>query len=261
MSVYKNNMLDGQHIVISGGVGDIGLGVVKGLTDHGARVTINDIVPFDEAERRLSATGIVPDSVAYFRGDLTRANEVDRFIATAHRQFGPIHTAICNAAVAITAQLIEFSVADWEKTMDVNVKAAFLLAQAAAKTMIADGTAGHLVFTSSWVADFAWPSVAPYNISKAALNHLMRCFARQLAGKRIRANALSPGVVGVGMAQRQWQTEPEFRDLSERAIPLGHLQELQSVVDGFLFLCSPAASYMTGTLLLIDGGCSLYPLE
>ncbi|MFC1959324.1 SDR family NAD(P)-dependent oxidoreductase [Chloroflexota bacterium] len=260
MSIFKVDVLAGQHIVISGGVGAIGLGLVKGLVAHGASVTVNDIIPVGEAEKRLSEAGVDPAVVPYIQADMTQKEEASAFVAAARRQQGPIHTAICNAAVAITAQLLDFAADDWDKTMDVNVKAAFLLAQAAAQSMIQDEVAGHLIFTTSWVADFAWPSVAPYNISKSALNHLMRCYARQLVGQGIRANALAPGVVGVGMAQNQWDTEPEFRDLCDRAIPLGHLQTLESVVDAFIYLCSPAAAYMTGSVFTIDGGCSLYPL-
>lgn len=261
MSIFKDDALAGQHIVISGGVGAIGLGLVKALLAHGARVTVNDILSPAEGKIRLWEGDIDPAVVPYIQADMTQKEEAVAFVAEARRLQGPIHTAICNAAVAITAQLLDFAADDWDQTMDVNVKAAFLLAQAAAQSMIEDEVAGHLIFTTSWVADYAWPSVAPYNISKAALNHLMRCYARQLVGQGIRANALAPGVVGVGMALRQWETEPEFRDLCDRAIPLGHLQTLDSVIDAFIYLCSPAASYMTGSVLTIDGGCGLYPLE
>jgi NAD(P)-dependent dehydrogenase (short-subunit alcohol dehydrogenase family) len=261
MSIFQPDVLAEQHIVISGGVGAIGLGVIKGLVAHGARVTVNDLVSADIATERLSNAGVDPGSVRYIQADMADEEAVINLVETARQQQGPINTAICHAAVAISDDLIDFSIENWDRTMDANVKSAFLLARTVARNMIAEDRAGHLVFTTSWVADFSWPVVGPYNISKAAMNHLMRCLARELAGNNIRANALAPGVVDVGMAKHQWNTEPDFRARVEKAIPLGEMQSLESVVDAFIFLCSPAASYMTGTVLLVDGGCSLYPLD
>ena len=89
----------------------------------------------------------------------------------------------------------------------------------------------------------------------------MRGFACELASRGIRANAIAPGIVGVGMAKRQWDTDPQCRARAGRAIPLGYMQPPETVADAFLFLCSDMASYMTGSVLLVDGGCSLYPMD
>jgi NAD(P)-dependent dehydrogenase (short-subunit alcohol dehydrogenase family) len=145
--------------------------------------------------------------------------------------------------------------------MAVNVKTAFLLGQAAARAMVADEIAGHLIFTVSWVADVPWPEIGPYSASKAAMKQLSRTFARELADKGIRANAMAPGIVGVGLAKIQWDTEPSYKARAQKAVPLGALQTPESVADAFLFLCSPAADYMTGSVLVVDGGCSLYPMD
>jgi NAD(P)-dependent dehydrogenase (short-subunit alcohol dehydrogenase family) len=145
--------------------------------------------------------------------------------------------------------------------MAVNVKTAFLLGKNAARAMLDDGISGHLIFTTSWVAETPWPEIGPYNASKAAMNQLMRSFARELADKGIRANAIAPGIVSVGMAKHQWDTDPVYQARASKAIPLGEMQPLESVSDAFLFLCSRAASYMTGSVLTVDGGCSLYPMD
>ena len=142
-----------------------------------------------------------------------------------------------------------------------NLKGAFLVAQAAAREMIAAGTTGKIIFTSSWVQDFPWPDITPYTVSKSGMKMLMRGMARELAAKGIRVNSVAPGIVGVGMAKRQWDTEPDYRRRAEKAIPLGVLQEPESVADAMIFLCSSASDYMTGATLLVDGGCSLYPMD
>ena len=88
----------------------------------------------------------------------------------------------------------------------------------------------------------------------------MRGFARELAPK-IRANAVAPGIVAVGLAKRQWDTDPSYRARASKAIPLGDMQPPESVADAFVFLCSSMANYMTGSVLVVDGGCSLYSMD
>ena len=258
---FREDALSGRHIVISGGCGAIGIGVVRRLTDHGANVTVNDILPPAVAQTRLNTAGISTERAAYIRANLTQAAEVDELVNAARAEFGAIHTALCHIGMVIPKPLLEYSAGEWDETMGVNVKTAFLLGKCASRTMIEDGIAGHLIFTTSWVADVPWPEIGPYNASKAAMKQLMRSFARELADKEIRANAIAPGIVSVGLAKHQWDTDPIYKARAQKAIPLGRMQPLESVADAFLFLCSPAANYMTGSVLLVDGGCSLYPMD
>ncbi len=87
-----------------------------------------------------------------------------------------------------------------------------------------------------------------------------KSLARELATHHIRVNVLAPGIVGAGMALRQWQSDPIYQARAQKAIPVGQLQEPSSVADGMLFLCTRSSDYMTGAQLLIDGGSSLYPM-
>jgi len=261
MSTFKENVLAGQHVVITGGVGALGLSVAKGLVAHGAVVTVNDILPHEEGQWRLTDAGIPAEKTAYIKGDATSEVDIIQFVAAARERFGPITTALCHAGIVQTTPLIDFTQEDWHKTMNINVTSAFLLGKHSARAMLEEGVKGHLVFTISWVAETPWPDIGPYNASKAAMKQLMRSFGRELAVHGIRANAIAPGIVAVGMGKRQWDTEPEYRARAKRAIPLGYMQPVESVVNGFIFLCSPAADYMTGSVLLIDGGSSLYPMD
>jgi NAD(P)-dependent dehydrogenase (short-subunit alcohol dehydrogenase family) len=155
----------------------------------------------------------------------------------------------------------EYPIERFDALMQVNLRASFVVAQEAARRWRAQGIRGHLIFTTSWVQDVPWPEITPYNASKAAMKAMMRGFARELAADGIRANAIAPGIVAVGMARRQWDTDPGYRARAGRAIPLGEMQPPASVANAFLFLCSPMAAYMTGSVLLVDGGCSLYPMD
>jgi len=258
---FREDALAGQHIVISGGAGAIGVAVARALADHGARVTINDIVPDVDALARLDAAGVIKDRMQYVRADLTSAQAVEQLIEMARAKFGAITVVCCHAGMVQAAPIITYDDDMWDQLMDVNLKAAYLLAKAGARSMLNDGTRGQLIFTTSWVGAVPWPDIAPYSASKAAMNMLMRSFARELAPQGIRANAVAPGIVGAGMALRQWETEPDYRARASKAIPLGALQTPESVADAFLFLCSDASKYMTGSILLVDGGCSLYPMD
>ncbi len=256
---FREDALAGQHILISGGCGAIGLGVIRQLMAHGAHVSINDVIDPIAAAARLADMPL--DRFFYIPGDLTQPEAAQQVVQAARERFGPLHTALCHAGMVIPGPLLDYTAQDWDQVMAVNVKTAFLLGQAAARIMLNDAVPGHLIFTTSWVANVPWPEIGPYNASKAAMNQLMRSFARELADRGIRANAIAPGIVSVGMAKRQWDTEPAYQARAKKAIPLGHMQPLDSVADAFVFLCSPAARYMTGAVLTVDGGCSLYPMD
>jgi NAD(P)-dependent dehydrogenase (short-subunit alcohol dehydrogenase family) len=258
---FTKDALEGQHIVISGGAGALGVGIVKALTDHGAVMTVNDVLKPSEATRHLSDGGVDMTRVFYVQADLTRKTGVEWLIESAVEHFGNIHTALCHAGIVTTVKLIDVDVEQWDTVMAINLRAAMLLAQAAARHMLEQRIKGQLIFTTSWVSETPWPEIGPYHTSKAGMNQMMRGFARELAADGIRANAVAPGIVGAGMAKRQWDTDPGYRARAQRAIPLGYLQPVETVANAFLFLCSPAASYMTGSVLFVDGGCSLYPMD
>ncbi len=240
---FAPDCLKGKSILITGGCGAIGRVVVEKLTAHGARVAVNDITPD-----------------APYRADTTNEPEV---VALFNRA-GPLDVVCCHAGMVETIPIADYPLTNFEKLMDANLKASFLVAREAArrwKGKRSDENPGKIIFTTSWVQDVPWPEITPYNASKSALKMLMRGLARELAADHIRCNALAPGIVAVGLAQRQWDADPAYRARAQKAIPLGYMQPPETVADAFLFLCSDAAHYMTGATLLVDGGCSLYPMD
>lgn len=253
--------LSDKIILITGGAGAIGRVVVKVLAEHGARLAVNDVVPAEEAQRNLAEAGASGPNVFYFRADATHPEEVRRLFDEVEQQVGLPDVACCHAGMVEAQPVARVPLETFDRHLAVNLRSAFVIAQAATQRWLERDTPGHLIFTSSWVQDVPWPEITPYTTSKAGMKALARGFARELAAKRIRANIIAPGIVGVGMAKRQWDTEPEYRARAEKAIPLGHMQPPESVAHAFLFLCSNLANYMTGSVLLVDGGCSLYPMD
>lgn len=261
MSAFAKDCLEGKSILITGGLGAIGQVAVESLLKHSARVAINDVVAEEDGQAALQKAGWPADRAIYVRADVTRPDEAQDLVARTVQAFGRIDVALCHAGMAHSCPIVDYSEADWDKIIATNLKSAFLVAQASARVMIEQGVKGKILFTSSWVQDVPWPDITPYNVTKSGMKALMRGMARELAAKGIRVNAVAPGIVAVGMAKRQWDTEPDYRRRAEKAIPLGYMQPPESVADAFVFLSSSASDYMTGVTLLVDGGCSLYPMD
>lgn len=249
--------LDGKLVVISGAAGALGVVICDRLASLGARVVALDIESPADANERFADCAIKPD---YFACDISNETEtVDALARIAHEIAMP-DVVCCHAGIVHVEKIQDYSLEQFDALMNVNVRGSFVLAKAATNLWLeANHRGSQLIFTSSWVHDVPWPEITPYTASKAAMNALTRGFARELAANGIRANAIAPGIVGAGMALKTWNENADYRARAEKAIPLGFLQPPESVADAIAFLCSDMSSYMTGSVLVVDGGCSLYP--
>jgi NAD(P)-dependent dehydrogenase (short-subunit alcohol dehydrogenase family) len=267
---FAPDCLQGKAILITGGLGAIGKVVVQKLLAHSARVAVNDVIPEEEARKWVQASGGAPDRCVYICTDVTTALGAQELVERTVKSFGAVDVALCHAGITQSCSILNYAEQDWDRIVRINLRSAFLVAQAAARAMVARNAGrnvdqpnvrGKIIFTSSWVQDTPWPDITPYNVTKSGMKMLMRGMARELAAEGIRVNSVAPGIVAVGMAKRQWDTEPDYRRRAEKAIPLGFMQPPESVADAFIFLCSRASDYMTGATLMVDGGCSLYPMD
>jgi NAD(P)-dependent dehydrogenase (short-subunit alcohol dehydrogenase family) len=246
--------LSEQLIVISGAAGGLGRHICRRLAGLGADVVAVDIV---EEEAPWGQDG--PEGAIWcYQADVAASDAVEELLGAVEAKYGRTATTVCCHAGMVDAHdILSVPPEAFYALFRANVMSAFVLAQGAAARWRATGSAGHLIFTSSWVQDYPWPGIAAYCACKAAVHALMRSFAKELSEFGIRANAVLPGIVGVGMGRRQWDEDPAYRRRAQSAIALGTLQDAESVADAFAFLCSPLASYMTGSSLTVDGGCSL----
>jgi NAD(P)-dependent dehydrogenase (short-subunit alcohol dehydrogenase family) len=245
--------LDGRGIAITGGAGDIGAAMGAELHRLGGTVTLIDRKTPAEAEPWLARAREHGD-VAYVQADVRDREAIDAALAA----IDPLDVAIGNAAVGHGIPFLEITQQQWQDHLDVNLTGCFNLGQAAARLMVAREHPGRIIFTGSWVQEVPWPEIAAYSATKAGVRMLARSMARELAPHRILVNVIAPGIVNAGLARHQLETEPQYARRVRHVIPLGELQSTAQVARATAFLCSDAADYMTGSVLLVDGGCSLF---
>ena len=241
-----------KHVAITGGAGEIGLAMCHEFLDQGASVTLLDQLHTKEARELMGAI-----SANYETMNVADPASVQSVV----NLLPPIDVAVANAGVYRGAPFLEITPEEWHLQIDVNLTGAFLFSQAAARQMIRHGRRGAILMTGSWAQEVPGPRGGAYGVSKAGVRMLARCMGLELGPMGIRVNVVAPGIVNAGMAKRQLQVDPEFARRAARSIPLGKLQSAAQIAKAAAFLCSDAADAVTGAVLLVDGGASLFKYE
>jgi NAD(P)-dependent dehydrogenase (short-subunit alcohol dehydrogenase family) len=245
--------LAGLGVAVTGAAGDLGGAMALELASRGAVVTMLDRVPQEEASGRIAAVSDA-GSCSYRQVDVTDRAAVDAALGAVET----LDVVIGNAGIVEVAPFLDVSQAQWQAHLDVNVTGCFNVGQAAARLMVERGTRGQVIFTGSWVGEIPWPEISAYSVSKAGVRMLARAMARELAVHGVRVNVVAPGIVMAGMARRQYETDPDYARRASVVIPLGEFGTAEQIAKATAFLCSPDADYMTGSVLLVDGGASLF---
>ncbi len=250
-------MLTGKTAIITGGAGDLGSAMARHLAEKGAHVVIWDIVPRAEAAAAIEGVRAQDPQVEYAEVDIRDRAAVDSAIAAL-----PQLDIVCSNAGIVEAQpFLELSGDNWRNHLDINLTGCFNVCQAAARKMVADDTRGRLILTSSWVAAIPWPEITAYTVSKAGVNMLVKQMGRELSQHGILVNAVAPGIVKAGLAGRQLREEPQYAARVAKAIPLGEPGSPEEIAAAVVYLAGPQTAYMTGSILTLDGGCSLFQFD
>lgn len=238
--------LTGKVALVTGGSRGLGLEMVRAFAAHGADVIIasRKIENCEAAAAEVHAMGRTALAVGAHVG---RWDEIDRLIETAYAAFGRVDILVNNAGMGPRMPSHEVSEQLFDSVVNLNFKGPFRLASQIARRM-RDGDGGTIINVSSTGGVMPLPEIVPYGSSKAALNAMTLSFAHEY-GPKVRVNTLSAGPFLTDIA-KSWSEEARARQNNAAGRP-GRPEE---VVSAALFLASPASSYVTGTLLRVDGG-------
>ena len=187
------------------------------------------------------------------RCDVASRREVEAATAATLAAFGRIDVLINNAGIFRAADFLDITEADWDAVIGVNLKGAFLVGQAVAREMAKSG-GGAIVNMSSVNGVMAIPTIASYNASKGGINQLTRVMALSLVDRGIRVNAVAPGTIATELAQKAVLGSAEAKERIMSRTPMRRLGEPAEIASVCAFLASDAASYMTGEIVVVDGG-------
>jgi NAD(P)-dependent dehydrogenase (short-subunit alcohol dehydrogenase family) len=243
---------EGKVAVVTGGAGGIGRATAELLAAGGARVLVADVKDREgrETVERIVAAGGVG---AYRRTDVTVEAEVEALMAAAVETYGRLDIGVNNAGIAgATARVTELSFAAWRRTMDVNLHAVFLCMRAEIPRMLTGG-GGTIVNTSSAAGLMGFPGMAAYVSSKHGVIGLTKTAALEHARDGIRINAVCPGGVRTPMLEAFAGSEAALEAMGQTS-PMRRLASPDEIAAAIVWLCSDAASFVTGTAMSVDGG-------
>lgn len=241
-------MLKGKTAVVTGGTRGIGLDVARTYLKNGANVAIagSRRETVEKAIQQLQEYG---DRVMGIWPDLCDPQEVANAFASVKERFGSFDILANNAGISSRTSLYEYTLEEFSKILDINLKAVFVCSQAAARLMKENG-GGVIINASSMVGEYGQPSGCGYPATKFAVNGLTKSLARELAKDQIRVNAVAPGVTNTDMLAA---LPKEMVDRISAGIPLGRLGQPVDIANAYLYLASDMASYVTGIVLRVDG--------
>ncbi|MFD8923328.1 SDR family oxidoreductase [Streptomyces sp. NPDC059569] len=241
----------GRIVLITGGAGGIGRAVALAFARRGATVVIGDI---DERSGETVALIEKEGGTGLFvPTDVTRARDVEHLVSTTVATYGALHIAFNNAGVFVPpAPLAEQSEEDWDKAIAVDLKGVFLSLKYEIAHMAGAG-GGAIVNTASIAGLIGDPDMAPYVAAKHGVIGLTKAAAVDYAKAGIRVNALAPGLTRTAMTQ-PWLDDPVKRDIVLAGPQMGRAADPEEIVGMVLHLASPAASFTTGGVFVVDGG-------
>ncbi len=244
-------LLTGECAIVTGGTRGIGYAIVKKLVEEGAKVAVCGSRESTAVEAVAKLKAELPEAeVIAIWPKLTDPKDVAESFAKVKEIFGKVDILANNAGISQSTPLYDYTEEEFDKILDLNLKAVMVCSQAAARIMKEQGH-GVIINTSSMVSLYGQPSGCGYPATKFAVNGLTKSLARELAKDGIRVNAVAPGITRTDMVANL--PEAMIQPLIAK-IPIGRIGEAEDVANAVAFLASDMASYITGVVLSVDGG-------
>ena len=248
--------LEGGRALVTGAASGIGLAIAKAYAAAGARIVIQDIDPesAEAAADALRGTGAEALAVG---GSVADPDDVAAAFAVMDAAMGSVDILVNNAGIAENKPTLEMAPADWDRTMDVNLRGAFLCAREAGARMCAQG-AGSIVNISSIWGLAAAPERLAYTVAKHGIVAMTKVLANEWADRGVRVNAISPGYTETPLVRGEIEAGNLDAGKLIRRTPMGRLGRPEEIADLALFLASERASFITGQAIAVDGGWTTY---
>ncbi len=239
-------------LVTGAGIG-IGAATAQAFAAAGYRVIATDIL---EEEGRSVAAGIEANGgvAEYHRLDVTKTDDVEAVVSSVQDRYGPIDTVVANAGIAYRVPLAELDDERWDHTLDVDLKGIMRVCRAAAPAMRTARRGNMIALSSIMGVAYGWDEHVHYSAAKAGVVGLVRGLAVELAPD-VRVNGLAPGYIRTAQSlSREHSSGPAGLAEAAKFIPLGRVGEPEDIADVAVFLASEAARYLTGQVIVVDGG-------
>jgi len=252
MSLAEQFSLTGKTALVTGASRGIGRAIALGLAEAGADVAVcarseTELRKLAEEIEALGRRGCVRPV------DLNRPDEAAAVLPDVESQFGPIDTVVYAAGTTVRRPIEELQEAEWDEILNVNLKSAHLVCQAAGKSLLARGQTGSLILIASLTSHGARPTILPYTVSKGGIASLTQALAVEWGPKGIRTNAIAPGYILTDMTQSVYD-DPTFHDWVLARAPLGRWGQPEDLAPLAVFLAADGSAYINGQIIYADGG-------
>jgi len=243
----KSFDLSGRAALVTGSTRGIGRGIADGLIESGAQVLFHGRTPPPD----------LPADATFLNLNLMQPDAPEELMAQAFESAPQLDILVCNAGSFFDVPFLEMTHKEYSRTMDLNVRAPFFLVRAFAKKLVEEKRGGAIVIVGSTNGFQAEHDSVAYDTSKGALVMLTKSSALDLAKHNIRVNCLAPGLIRTPLTNQWIETNKEQREHYEKQTPLGRIGDIEDCAGAAVFLVSNAAAYITGHVLVVDGGLTL----
>jgi glucose 1-dehydrogenase len=261
----NNQRLKGQSALVTGASSGIGKAIAIEMAKEGANVVVNCSSHPEKGHEVADEIKSNGGTAIVYQADVSKEDQVQAMFREMYKEFGTIDILVSNSGIQKDAALVDMTLEDWQKVIDVNLTGQFLCAREAVREFLRRGVvkersvaAGKIICMSSVHEVIPWAGHVNYAASKGGIMLMMKSMAQELAPQKIRINSIGPGAIQTPINNEAWET-PEALDKLLELIPYKRIGQPEDIGKVAVWLASDEADYITGTTIFVDGGMTLYP--